>query len=258
MLSHPVNRCCTLLIALAGVTAAWAHSGHMGDDLRLIIVISDDGVRYEIGGYGQLFPGVPSDAQSLDIDDNTGTYRFPADELQKRVANDVYAAFADPNPVYIDGLQVKPVLEKFELTPNSSPEAAAAPEIFPPEVSLVLHFPAKGSPKQVRMAWTVFLSKPQLLLSGERPVMFFAQLRAFDQKKVLRFTNIEPEYVWHAPTASPAKQISPAVVAAEPPKLAVPTIALGTALLGLVGLISLPFMKAGKPRWSTLDRKSVV
>jgi hypothetical protein len=248
-----------LILAALAVVGTWAHSGHMGGDFTLRIEIAEDGVRYDISGYGGLFPGIPSDARTLKLSYDKCEYNFPRPAQAERVQKELLAYLSDPNPVHIDGLLVKPVMERFEMLPNGAPEAEAAPELFPPDVRIFLHYPSKSMPRQVSLTWMIFAARPgEQLLSGPQSPQLFALLKAADQKKVLRFTEDEPEVVWHAPTVPAGEQITPAIVDTPIERLRIPVVAWGSAAIGILCLMLLPLVPAGRTRWSALGAAVIV
>ncbi len=152
--------------------------------------------------------------------------------------NALFECLEAGNRVRVDGVDVTPVAAGFDV-----PEAdLALLSLFPvhglralQQVRLVLEYPLKTEPSSVALLWSAF---PKEIVPGaatETAVDVNAFLAARGKEQVIRFSEGEPEFVWHAPAAEAVLQ-----GAAEPPlktPLLVPWVSVGMIAAVVVVLI---------------------
>ncbi|KAA3605481.1 MAG: hypothetical protein DWQ01_19375 [Planctomycetota bacterium] len=117
------------------------------------------------------------------------------------VHEDLLAFFREANQVFLDGVAVVPLDGGYELL---EPDLTLLP-LFPRmgkkalvKMQLVLDYPAKSMPQQVRMIWGPY--PPDLAIGDENymPTLTIrAQLFAAGLTTPLEFTQEEPEVLWH-------------------------------------------------------------
>jgi hypothetical protein len=240
-------------VLLAGGVAgpAWGHPGHSGNDLALRISIDDEAVRYDIYAFGGLLPSiVPAmGSQVIEFSRMTNTFLFKDPEQLAEVKQTAADYFDMMCPLWIDGVKVQPVVAELTLLRSAQPMAAADPYAFPPDLNIVLTYPTKGLPKQVRMRWRLFIQDTTRLMLGEDPALpLFADLETETERRPLKFTAAEPENVWHQPTVKPGTAPLPPVeqVAVADPR---PVIVGGVGVAAVVTLIAMGVLGFSRKVW---------
>lgn len=149
--------------------------------------------------------------------------------------------FAVNHPVTIDGIRVKPTIERVRI---NDPDLALLP-LFPMsgemglrKVRFDLSYPLKQAPKRVDFEWTTF--PPDILMDDvdPPPLSIAAEIEAEGRKRPLVFTIDEPGYSWHALGDSIEAHLLavPAPVVDEGTN--VPIVAIGLLMGGVVVLLA--------------------
>ena len=210
--------------------------GHPGQHMDLRIHIDDQAVTYTLLLSTDL-------ANLVHVYDYTD---FTADRANERfvpVAADFEAQirrsfedyFRDRNPIEIDGMPVKPVLDSIAFVPNPTLAGQNDPYTFPPDMRMVLRFDTKGPPKQVAMVWDLYPQDVTRAAMGLDPtVEVVAELDAYDENRIIMFTADEPEVIWH----SERRQNRPHAITIEPTQTAQkPTHWVALSVLAALGLM---------------------
>ena len=156
--------------AAALVVAAWAGtaaSAHPGQHMGLKITITETEVRYDILLSADMRKTIVADQdRDLYYYAPEKVYRFVDDQAAERIRRAYLEFFKRKCAVYIDGVRVLPVLEKLRFVPYIVPGIQENPLASPPDVEVVLSYPTKGRPRQVRMVWELYPQDPTRAVYG--------------------------------------------------------------------------------------------
>jgi hypothetical protein len=138
--------------------------------------------------------------------------------------------FFDMNPVKIDGVPVRPVVESIN-------------ESLLPRLWINVSYATKGRPGEVSMAWRFF---PENDSAGNpiRPEIA-ADFKVFDRKKELVFTDEEPEYVWHDEDSPYYRDVLSVPASDIPRTVSLPLLSLCLVAGWGVVLVALRSVKTG-------------
>jgi len=207
--------------------------------MGLKITITDSEVRYDVLMSADLRKTIVANGdRDFYYYAPQKVYRFVDEQIAAKTRQGYVEFFKQKCAVYIDGVRVLPVLEKLRFVPYIVPGIQEDPLANPPDVELVLSYPTKGRPKQVRMVWELYPQDPTRAVYGlPTAVEVVADLLAFGEDRMVVFSAEEPEYTWHAP-ATPLKQrIKPVVARFEPRTVPLPLASLAILALGGGGLL---------------------
>lgn len=251
--SHRDRFFATVFVALG--TAFLLPAGaaaHPGQHVDLRISIIDEEVVYEMLLSSDFLNAVlPARRDELKLTLEQNVFRFLDPQQEQRERQAVAALFKDANPLAVDGVRVRPILRQMQFVPAADPLSYAVSTQLPPDLRVVLAYPAKGRPKQVAMAWDVY-ARPGSGVPGLESI--FAELDAYDENTIVSFTRREPEVVWHAPGKPVRQRVMPVVATAEPTGVAVPLVSVGAVILWGVCLTLLRV----SPRWRSARRAALV
>jgi hypothetical protein len=241
------KRLITTMLATIGVGLGWlpATLAHPGRHLGLKISINDEEVAYEILLSAELRNMVVlNDYSSFRFSQSDNRFHFldPEEAVLTRIAFDEF--FQNSNPVTVDGVVVKSILKELEFVPYLLPGVSEDPLAYPPDALVRLVYPLKGRPKQVLMVWELYAQDASRAAFGLDPtVEVVAELDAYNQNKVVVFSAQEPEVIWHAGDTPTTPPVSPLVVMAEPPTIAIPLLSLCIVFVWVIGLLALRFSR---------------
>lgn len=246
-----------LVLAMAGgfMFAPAAARGHAGVSLALKIDITDEAVAYDILISSDLYRlWFTTDRSKLNLaeDDALQVYRFLDPDEARRERDQVERFFKDRNPVTIDGVRVRPILDRLSFVYAKDPVTQIALTSLPPDLHVTFRHPTKVSPKKVSMIWDVFPPDIRKLDANPNAVIeVWAELDAFGENILVFFSEAEPEMIWHARGASGAKKVEPVLASARPRGIGVPLVSAG--LVACWGGVLLGFRLSR--RWKALRRR---
>lgn len=164
------------------------------------------------------------------------------------------AFFATNHLVKIDGIQVRPTVERVRI---NDPDLALLP-LFPMsgemglrKVRFDLSYPLKQPPTRVDFEWTTF--PPDILLDDvdPPPLAIAAEIDAEGRRRPIVFSIHEPGYTWHALGDSIEVHLLAVPVPVKDEGVEVPVVAIGLVVVGscvlVVGLVVMQRMKSAKP-----------
>lgn len=242
-----------LAAIVIGVLAGWAGAHPQdGPHADIRIAIDETGVHFSmminLAFVDEMvdFPRESLDAVASVEEDALG-------ELLKR--------YFEKCPVGIDGVDVLPVFKRFEIVRADPANLYLFPRVGMRGLILArveLEYPAKSMPRMVRLTWSTY---PANVLvdtpDGEpRPPMTIeAQLSAEGTVDLLRFTQSEPEVIWHGTGLTREQrflEVPDVPGPSDPARL--PILSLGMATGGLVVMLAGIGRIGGHPRRSRLPR----
>ncbi|MDW7692437.1 hypothetical protein R9C00_13125 [Flammeovirgaceae bacterium SG7u.111] len=111
--------------------------------------------------------------------------------------------FSKQNPVEIDGKQVKPKVERIDFFGLDFKDFAKQAEPKPLDVAharagIILSYPAKGAPQQVKMNWDSFNKNIRTLKS----VVY-----AYEDNSQAKFTRLSPSFKWENTGQSSVEEV---------------------------------------------------
>ena len=181
------------------------------------------------------------------------TERVSGPEFEEMIEK-LAAFFATNHLVKIDGIQVRPTVERVRI---NDPDLALLP-LFPMsgemglrKVRFDLSYPLKQPPSRVDFEWTTF--PPDVLLDDvdPPPLAIAAEVDAEGRRRPIVFSIDEPGYTWHAIGDSIEAHLLEVPAPVKDEGVAVPMVAIGLVVLGsgglLVGLVATQRMKSMKP-----------
>jgi hypothetical protein len=241
------------LLAVPG--SAWAHPGQ---SLSLRIEIDDEAVRHEVVVSADFLTALAF-AYGYDLEPprrqgEEYVYEDPAHEA--RWQEIIAEIFTGMNPVEIDGIEVQPIIRAARFIkplPIGPPDSL---QYLPPDLLLVLEYPAKGRPTRVSLVWDIYPQDPSRARYGlDTGVEVVAQLIAYGTDQIISFTPEEPEYIWHATPESAEEQVAPVVA-----RVSAPTVTLPGASLTLIAawLLALGLTQGLAPADRRLGRRSLL
>jgi hypothetical protein len=163
------------------------------------------------------------------------------------------AHFSERHKMWIDGVEVAPVVGAFEMI---RPGVENLP-LFPRSgmrgllrARLDLTYPAKSQPRSVRIRWEGY--PPNILAEvapGEAPppLVIEAQLSAEGRVDILEFTTTEPERTWHGTGLTREQRFESVPELTRPAPTQVPILAIGLGGVGLLSLALAVGLKAQRP-----------
>ncbi|MGO8698938.1 MAG: hypothetical protein ACLQVY_14585 [Limisphaerales bacterium] len=112
--------------------------------------------------------------------------------------------FTGQNEVKIDGLWVKPKLDRLDFygvdfTDFAARAAARRLSAWTARVGAILRYPTKGAPGHIELKWTLFNNE----MLAARAVIF-----AYDKGTRFTFSHTEPVFKWDNPGAPPLPTVS--------------------------------------------------
>ncbi len=217
------------LLTLLRALPAAAHPPPDSAEVVLDITIDDVRVLYEVKMSDTLFcenivpDNLPEQVPRLITID------------AKRVWGLAEEFFHRMNPVAIDGVPVRPVVESMEKS-------------LLPHLRIKLSYATKGKPKQVSMAWRAFPKYD----SGGYPLRaeMVAGFNAYGKSREIVFTDKEPEYVWHADDSPYYREVLSVPVGAGAAKLPLPVLSICIVGGWVALLLTLRSVKTGaRTKW---------
>lgn len=242
-------------LALAAATSALAGA-HPGINVSLKIQISDEEIRFESLLSADYIRQLSSD-QGLALPrplEQDGGYVLAseADAAAMRAALD--AVVTPRAGAAVDGLEIKPLLREVGYVPPTGVMGLPGADLMPPDVTATLVFPTKGRPRQAALTWRLFPEDQTRALFGMPTALeVVAELDAYDENKLVVFSDEEPEIIWHAPRGAARERVWPVVAELKPKTVDLPAAsAAASAAAGLVVLCALARRgRASAVRWAT-------
>ncbi len=228
----------TLLALLLLSGGAGSGSGSIlhpadGPDADVRILVDSEKVRFQI----TLNLAFVDEIISVAREDESALH--PVEYEWVRGA--LFDYFRDTNGVEIDGVEVVPVDQGFEVF---EPDLSLLP-LFPRtgrrgllKVLLLLDYPVKARPTQVKMYWGAY--PPDLAVGDELympSVQILARLFAYGLESEVKFVEEEPEVTWHDSGRSAADLFLEVPQATAPAVWRVPIFALATGSLAVFALL---------------------
>jgi len=237
------DRLASLLLAAIGgglwlTAAAW---GHPGQHLGLKISINDEEAALDIllsSDYAKGLIPLKSYAPEYSTEDNKYHLQDPEQEEEMRQAYEEF--FGGLDTIEIDGIPVKPILKRLEFVPAADALGFVQPEVFTPDIVLLVVYPCKGRPKRVSIAWELFPQDPVRAAAGlPSDMALMAEIEAYAERRLVLFTREEPEVIWHAPAKPVAQRVQPVVTTVEATRIPIPLLSLGVLVVWVLGLLAL-------------------
>ena len=200
------------------------------------LYIEDFEVRHEI-----LIPLVTLES-FLALPREDADFLSVAEQKASRKAIEAY--FADANPIAIDGITVKPVVERLDFFGLDFKDFAKPAEqkrvsAVNARVGIILTYSTKGTPDKVDLTWNMFNDN----VWGVESVCF-----AFDQGRRLDFARYQNEnFQWTNPGRKVNLDVSPVEVTLEPRPVWSVSL-LSAASLSCCLLFALGLLKEGGRR----------
>ncbi|HED52835.1 MAG TPA: hypothetical protein ENJ00_01360 [Phycisphaerales bacterium] len=198
------------------------------------ITITDQDVRFNMGLNLNFVDDVaPTRREMLDVVD-------PAEE--QAIREKLLDFLTNQNSVEIDGVRVQPIVEKFELIRLERENLALFPRTglrALTRFSVVLSYPFKTKPKEIRMTWTGYpvdsLAREKEQITGEPPTMVIqALIKAEGVVDRVYFSKSGPEYIWRPSGATIQDRLMTVPAPPTSGVIEIPTISAGVLLLWLV------------------------
>lgn len=244
-----------VLLLTTGLVAALPSSAraHAGQHLGLKISIGDQEVAYEVLISNDFLTYLMSHELRELEEVFEGGRSAVLDPQRLQTAREAFEVFFDlANPVTIDGVQVAPIVKLLEFVPATD-EAGAADPALPPDLRMIQSYPMKGRPRQVSLVWSVCPEQADARAGLETQPCLVAELDAYDENRLISFTEEEPEVIWHAPHKPVKQRIMPPVLPAEPDVVSIPVFSLGVLGVWMASLLALRHARARRPaRWPVL------
>src|SRR5690606_23086328 len=147
-------------------------------------------------------------------------------------------AWAERNPLRIDGLAVLPRIDLVELQKPETIDPTIPPDraVELGAVRVLLVYETKGAPREVAIVWRVFPEPGDGSVPAFGADVVAIQLEAEERRKLLLFTPDEPEQIWHS-SGGPRTPISFDVpTQSTKATVSVPVLA---SVVGLAGILLL-------------------
>lgn len=254
MTPNPVQRWSRIVALVAVSVAVSSAAAHpkLGADVDLRISITDTSVRFDLVLNPEFIDGLVA------VSRVNKTEIQPSEEAEIRAALLEYfnaqsqssgglrTASASgrryildkPNRVFIDGVEVAGTEKSFAIVrpqPETRPGFLVNPIDLIPRVHLVIDYPAKSTPKSVRLVWGTFPRD----FSGQSegvgiPVEIMAQVTGFGEIELPKLTRAEPEYTWHGSGALPAARFMAVPEAVRARTVRIPLIGVAAGLISVV------------------------
>ncbi len=156
-----------------------------------------------------------------------------------------------PNRVRIDGVTVAPVIRECRVirpAPETRPGFVDVTGALLPQVLAIAEYTAKSPPRSVAIAWGTY---PRDFLAQDRdlaPIVDVeAVLLAAGEVTPVVFKADEPEFVWHAPSASLESRFRVVPTVAGPARATLPALSIAAMVLALMVAFRL-WRVSGTPR----------
>lgn len=258
--SRPVSWCA--LAALGLLLWPPFATAHPGQSVGLNITINDEAVEFDaLFSYDFLRSFLPPEQTNYKMNWVGEQAEIADPEDAERFRTYIVDYFKDANPITIDGIRVPPVLRALRFVPAYDPLTFKPSKIMPPDLNIVLAYPTKGRPQQVNLVWELFPQDYARTTYGLPPaVEVMAELDAYEENKLIMFTEREPEVIWHAPRTTASQRVQPIVAEFVPKTVALPAFSLGLVgawLLTAVGVSLVPAWRKGR-RWAWLSVLPIV
>ena len=192
MLTHPKLKLLSLLslvfLQLGGV--AEAHRA-LATNIAIDVELTGDLLVIEPWVPTFLLPPL----QDITLE-NQDSWPLPED---RRAAIEEY--FDTECPVEIDGVHVKPVMQKLSLQPM--PEAKHLNETIDfVEARIVLNYQAEAPPQKMKLRWSIYPPVPEggwgdLVDEDQNPQEFDNMMFIDNKEDFVFFSPEEPEFYWH-------------------------------------------------------------
>lgn len=163
---------------------------------------------------------------------------------QKAAEQAIFEFFAEHNPLTIDGIEVKPQLERIDFFDLEFKDLAQRPPerpvpVYAARVGVILEYATKGIPDEVEMTWDLFSRDLRDIRMA---------LIAWDQSERVELSQKSPTLTWKNPGRPPLPTITSIEAAeaeVEPLVLPLGTV-IGLALLPVVLLVLLARRARGR------------
>ncbi len=234
----------------------WAHPhgpneivAHEHQSLGLEISITESAVVYEIllssQYYNQLVPHERGNLK-LKREGQQVIFLDPEEEAWEREAFAGFFLKAVP-PIEIDGVEVAPVFDRFELLTAYDPTGLTSHAEKPPDARVVMRFPTIGAAQKVVLRWTLFPRSRAVDMFGRPlPTELAARLDAADESRIILFTPEQTAYPWTRPAMPVRERISAVAIEFHPATVAVPILPVALTGVWLVVLVGVYRWRQGR------------
>ena len=163
-------------------------------------------------------------------------------EEQDSAREKIEEFFGQGNPVMIDGIEVKPVVDRvdfygLDFTDFAMQSARRRVSAVNARVGVILSYATKGPPSELTMTWDKFNWEVWAI----RSVVF-----AYNESSRAEFFRDSPTFEWTSSERPPIPPITKLPAPAPPPKLSVPVVSLVCMLLGAAALAGTVLRRAGR------------
>ncbi len=213
-----------VLVTLMSASVTEAHPPRGEAELTLEIAIDEQEVKFEARMSYELF------CSTFAPDNLPEQVPWLLKKDAKRIWEKVEQFFLDVNPVKIDGVPVRPVVESMN-------------ESLLPRLWINVSYATKGKPGEVSMTWN-FFPKNDSAGNPIRPEIA-ADFKVFGKKKELVFTDKEPEYVWHDEDSPYYRNILSVPADKTPGTISLPLLSVCLAAGWVAALLAMRSVKVG-------------
>jgi len=159
---------------------------------------------------------------------------------QDAAADAIHEFFSGHAPVTVDGIAVKPRLERIDYFDLDSRDLGQVPPrktvpVWSARVGVILEYPTKGIPDRVEMTWDLFSRDLREVRSA---------LIAWEQSERVVLTENDPVLVWENPGRPPLPEITSIAAEAPPRPLRLPVGSVAAAALLIPALLVLLVRRA--------------
>lgn len=163
---------------------------------------------------------------------------------QQGLEADLSAFFAAEVDVFVDGIQVEPVVERFEVFEADPSLVSLFPQFGARALTTVridLGYSAKSAPEDVRIVWRPFPPDLASAMPGQEPAALevLARVAAGGTEQVVPLSPDAPELTWNAAGARLAESVRFLAVPETPQREPVTVSVASLACLGLALLLAL-------------------
>ena len=156
-------------------------------------------------------------------------------EEQETARRKIEEFFGQGNPVAVNGMQVKPVVERIDFHGLDLTDFARAAEprrvsAVNARVGVIISYATESPPREVIMTWDRFNWEIWAIRSTVFP---------YDQVLKAEFLRDRPTFEWTSPGRPPIPEITPLGPPRPLPKLSLPTISIGCMILAAVALVGM-------------------
>jgi len=150
--------------------------------------------------------------------------------------------FGQGNPVTLDGVEVKPVIDRVDFHGLDFTDFArlAAPRrvsAVNARVGVIISYPAQSPPREVIMTWDKFNWEIWAIRSTVFP---------YEQMLKAEFLRDRPTFEWTSPGLPPMPKMRPLAPPSPLPRLSLPTISIGCTILAAIALVGMFFRAASR------------